>query len=484
MPISRKKACTNCRSSKSGCDRALPACHRCTQKQLRCIYDGRKRDHFSPLARPLLPRIPKSPLQGSAPIPSRNPEGDTSENPAIGDPEPSSAPLRTAFPIEWWGSDEFGNSIDSTAKADPGNSLIQLEPPIGTFACSTAGTLLSRFSLDDETPTASALDIAGLSYSTADSQLISTTQRPDSSRRLKQRYPLRDCLLGVAVLGQLCSYPKMMTEGLQLPPFIKAPCHQNEELAPGCVTTGRHQCFPKRLDACAGLVQMYYSRTDENVDAIWSMIYAEVAKLASECPLSNSEEKLEVMQCLTVFLLLQADDPQSYEANDIEYLLTVAIDTYYDLALTQEWRFELPNARPLYREWIFRETMRRLMIIYGIFDLLLEGIVGTDKTGCKGGSGLSNASLPCTRDLWEASTVRTWVACYQRYISSRQGGVMLLTRHIMELRLTDPFAIPLGDSPISEMIHWCKGMDTLGNLIWMVLPLQQYRVREDTRAIW
>ncbi|KAK7223956.1 hypothetical protein V2G26_011959 [Clonostachys chloroleuca] len=243
---------------------------------------------------------------------------------------------------------------------------------------------------------------------------------------------------------------------------------------------------------------MYSSRTDENVDAIWSMIYAEVAKLASEvrmdpeleqlttlqCPVSNAEEKLEIMQCLTIFLLLQADDPQSYEANDIDFLLTAAIDTYYDLALTQEWRFELPNVRPLYREWIFRETMRRLMIIYSIFDLLLEGIVGTDKTGCKGGSGLSNASLPCTRDLWEASTVRTWVACYQRYISSRQGGVMLLTRHIMELRLTDPFAIPLGDSPISEMVHWCKGMDTLGNLIWMVLPLQQYRIRDDTRGIW
>jgi hypothetical protein len=131
----------------------------------------------------------------------------------------------------------------------------------------------------------------------------------------------------------------MLIEGLQLPPFIKAPCHQNEELAPSCVAAGRHQCFPKRLDACAGLVQMYHSRTDENVDTIWRMIYAEVAKLASEvrmgselepltklqCPLSSSEEKLEVMQCLTIFLLLQADDPQSYEANDIDFLLTVAI---------------------------------------------------------------------------------------------------------------------------------------------------------------
>ncbi|CAG9987044.1 unnamed protein product [Clonostachys byssicola] len=491
MPISRKKACTNCRSSKAGCDRALPACHRCVEKQLRCIYDGRKRDRFSPLARPLLPRVTKSPLQGSAVTPSGNPEDDPSKNPTTDDPTAQST---AAFPIEWWGSDEFGDSIDSTAKVYAGNSVIQLEPPIGTSACGIAGALPSRFSLDERL-TAPALGIAGLNYSTPDSQLISATQRSDS-RKLRQRYPLRDCLLGVAVLGQLCSYPKMMIEGLKLPPFIKAPCHQNEELAPSCVTAGRHQCFPKRLDTCAGLVQMYYSRTDENVDVIWSMIYAEVAKLASEvrmdpeleqltnlqCPLP--EEKLEIMQCLTIFLLLQADDPQSYEANDIDFLLTVAIDTYYDLALTQEWRFELPNARPLYREWIFRETMRRLMIIYGIFDLLLEGIVGTDKTGCKGGSGLSNASLPCTRDLWEASTVRTWVACYQKYIFSRQGGVMLLTRHIMELRLTDPFAIPLGDSPISEMVHWCKGMDTLGNLIWMVLPLQQYRIRDDTRAIW
>lgn len=346
MPISRKKSCTNCRSSKAGCDRALPACHRCVEKQLRCIYDGRKRDRSSPLPRPLLPRVAKSPLQGSTATLS-----DTSENPAIGDPRPS-AQSTIAFPTEWWGSDELGNSIGSTADKGAGNSLIQLERLIETSACSIAGALPSRFSLG-ETPTASALGIPGLSYSTPDSQLISVTQRSDS-RKLRQRYPLRDCLLGVAVLGQLCSYPKMMIEGLQLPPFIKAPCHQNEELAPGCVAAGRHQCFPKRLDACAGLVQMYSSRTDENVDAIWRMIYAEVAKLASEvrmdpeleqlttlqCPVSNAEEKLEIMQCLTIFLLLQADDPQSYEANDIDFLLTAAIVCIRNILK----RFVLPPA--------------------------------------------------------------------------------------------------------------------------------------------
>ncbi|VUC20438.1 unnamed protein product [Clonostachys rosea] len=171
----------------------------------------------------------------------------------------------------------------------------------------------------------------------------------------------------------------MIIEGLKLPPFIKAPCHQNEELAPGCAAAGRHQCFPKNLDTCAGLVHMYYSRTEENVDTIWSMIYAEVAKVASECPASNAEERLEIMQCLTIFLLLQADDPQSYEANDIGFLLTVAIDTYYDLALTQEWRDELPNTRPLYREWIFRETMRRSLslMIYWFSTHILMLIVGS-----------------------------------------------------------------------------------------------------------
>ena len=124
------------------------------------------------------------------------------------------------------------------------------------------------------------------------------------------------------------------------------------------------------------------------------------------------------------------------------------------------------------------------MSIYGIIDLLLQGFTSPDRVGCTGGSGFGDAPLPCIRGIWQASTVKAWILEYDRYLSMRQDDLILLTKHLMHCQISPTFISSDGKNSMPDLVHWCKGMDPLGSLIWMVHPLQQYRMREEARHIW
>ena len=79
----------------------------------------------------------------------------------------------------------------------------------------------------------------------------------------------------------MTSYPRMLVEGETLPPFVHPPCHYGalEHMAPECGESGRHRCLPEDLSVCAGLVGMFYARTEANARFVWDSIYAEARKL-------------------------------------------------------------------------------------------------------------------------------------------------------------------------------------------------------------
>jgi hypothetical protein len=101
-------------------------------------------------------------------------------------------------------------------------------------------------------------------------------------RAFQARRVLRHSALSRIALGQLASFPKMMIQGDRLPPFIFPPCHMHEELAFDCAKSRRHRCLPKELAICAGLVEMFYSRTPQNSEFVWKTIYAEKDRLQKE----------------------------------------------------------------------------------------------------------------------------------------------------------------------------------------------------------
>jgi hypothetical protein len=106
----------------------------------------------------------------------------------------------------------------------------------------------------------------------------------------QRRNVIRHCLSSSIVLGQLTSFSKMMIQGHRLPPFLSPPCQLREEMVFDCTRSRKHQCLPKVLAICAGLVQMFYSRTPENADFVWKTIYAEKDRLHREVRVNEIQD--------------------------------------------------------------------------------------------------------------------------------------------------------------------------------------------------
>lgn len=104
----------------------------------------------------------------------------------------------------------------------------------------------------------------------------------ENNHALLKKTMFRTCTMCTILLGQVTSYPKMLIEGDALPPFIHAPCRIEDGMALECGERGSHQCLPRELAICAGLVDMYYSRTKANADFVWTSIYQERARLQQE----------------------------------------------------------------------------------------------------------------------------------------------------------------------------------------------------------
>lgn len=103
-----------------------------------------------------------------------------------------------------------------------------------------------------------------------------------SQRTLMRRGAHSRCPLTSIVLGQIMSYPKMMLNGDQLPPFVHPPCHVEEELAQDCVESGKHVCLGKDLAVCASLVRSFYERTTGSDDFWWDTSRREMERLFQE----------------------------------------------------------------------------------------------------------------------------------------------------------------------------------------------------------
>lgn len=103
-----------------------------------------------------------------------------------------------------------------------------------------------------------------------------------NNQALLKKTMFRTCIMCTILLGQVTSYPKMLIEGDALPPFIHAPCRIEDGMALECGERGSHQCLPRELAICAGLVDMFYSRTKANADFVWTSIYQERARLQRE----------------------------------------------------------------------------------------------------------------------------------------------------------------------------------------------------------
>lgn len=261
MPLSRKKSCARCRESKLRCDRSLPSCSRCARKQIKCVYDGRDSERFNPYPeRSWDSRVNND----SAPVMYDLPVNE----------------LLDTSPLSWnW---EMSNSFDvgssQLASGISDSMVFDAESLFMGGGDKGLTSLLSPETSVRDTPLDNLASQSSQAWSVNDDS-ESTLIRPTGTQPLERRHILSHCLLSVVVVGQLTSYPKMLIEGDRLPPFIKARCHSDEELAPECYQKRKHLCLPPDLAVCASMVELFYYRREPSTTHVWDLIYGEIRRL-------------------------------------------------------------------------------------------------------------------------------------------------------------------------------------------------------------
>lgn len=291
MPWSRKKSCERCRASKARCNQATPACSRCSERQLQCVYDRGDTDcvahySYSPGAASIL----ETSTEASSWARISSEFGLGSDRATVAD-EPFSLEVDGILPdfdqdlqLDWAARDDLNSGNLATTKGFglPGPESRERDGLFNDAMLPTTSTHISpEVATSWDTSLLQNLSGRPITKQTSSWMTVSI-EKPKDQRTLMRRGAHKSCPLTSMVLGQIVSYPKMMILGDQLPPFIQPPCHIDEQFAQDCAENGKHICLPKDLAACSSLVQMFYQRTAANAPFGWKLIYAEVERLRQE----------------------------------------------------------------------------------------------------------------------------------------------------------------------------------------------------------
>ncbi|KAL7962527.1 P-loop containing nucleoside triphosphate hydrolase protein [Trichoderma compactum] len=419
MPFSRQKSCTHCRQSKLRCNRAAPTCSRCAERNLACDIRDIRVPPYSDSRRSKVPRLDAVDIEAL-----EHQRGDFGVPPALFDVVSPGAAIALSdenVSANWMVTDRF----------EPGHlNPKNLESGMGDFGLDT---LEDEFDLqmmpesncseqngvetwaatyvappDNSAPTSCwnpppLLGESGSESNTASCDHTASTlavRTPSNQGSLRSRPILKGCMLTNMVLGQITGYPKMLVLGDRLPPFIHAPCYMDERLAPECGEMGKHQCLPKRLAICASLVDMFYSRTDANADFVWQTISSEGQRLHEEYKSLDSHGQLAALQAIIIYILLQAQDPETAERNGANALLLIMM----------------------------------VFALLGLVELLFEGLIPPHAAQANPPYKNFRATpLPSQRDLWEARTNRSWRRELKLYLSGRTSREVLTVGDLLEL---------------------------------------------------
>ncbi|OKL57716.1 hypothetical protein UA08_07124 [Talaromyces atroroseus] len=430
--------------------------------------------------------------------------------PQLGDPSditsmPTNPPLQTANIIP--GSSDLNWNVVVDSSAERSFSMPKLGPALDMPAMSAPWIGVQGFSeIEAETSDVAIMGIPDNHQNVSNqynldnaiavpgSDITAHVPSPTSTqllpprRTFQARRVLRHSALSRIALGQLASFPKMMIQGDRLPPFICPPCHLHEELAFDCVKSRRHCCLPKELAICAGTVEMFYSRTAQNSEFVWKTIYAEIERLQKEHESFDIYQQLAALQCLAIYVLLQAQDVETSEANEASSLLTTTINICMSVGQRNKPGTDTIHETPLWSKWVHEESVRRTITLLVIIDLMMDCLLEPERSVYHACSyNLENIPLPATRDLWEAQSNFVWRTEYERYLSRRQTKKILTIGDLLELDQAGALRDVSRDQKINvvpDILNWCDGLDSLGSLLWTVMPFQQWRSLAGMNEAW
>lgn len=127
----------------------------------------------------------------------------------------------------------------------------------------------------------------------------------------------------------------------------------------------------------------------------------------------------------------------------------------------------------------------RIVALLGLVELLFEGLIPPHAAQANPPyKKFRSTPLPSQRDLWEARTNRSWKRELKLYLSGRTSQEVLTVGDLIELDSAGCFQNTWKNqeayTKLPDAVSWCGNSDSLGMLIWMVLPFQKWR-RSDAR---
>uniref|UniRef100_A0A8H7NGW7 Uncharacterized protein n=1 Tax=Bionectria ochroleuca TaxID=29856 RepID=A0A8H7NGW7_BIOOC len=377
--------------------------------------------------------------------------------------------------------DTFALGIESHNFAEKGTISPDLIKPWGLAVDMPEGSNMyshGTWTMQEimKSPTATTQkDLAALT-STATTTATAAPGKSGSLGRPLLMNPLfRSCTMNSILLGQVTSYPKMMIEGDQLPP---SSMHR-------ATSTTTWPLAAERGAVISACPKNWPFRTKANTDFVWTLIYEEQARLQREYFKFTSTQQLAATQSALILLLLQASDPSTVEAHSSEDLLNTVVCFVEHMARTNEWATDARDAVSNRRDWVFRESIRRVLVVLHIVARLLDGFV---RGGCAHapGSSFKTIPLPSSRSLWEARTSRAWMRDYKKNVAARTTDKVLTVGDVLEsggVSRSRSGKGPTTPELLPEVMRRAGGLDTLGMLVWMVMPFEDAREVHEHEAV-
>ncbi|KAF3766647.1 hypothetical protein M406DRAFT_321284 [Cryphonectria parasitica EP155] len=316
--------------------------------------------------------------------------------------------------------------------------------------------------------------------STPESSIPATPSIPNSPtstvRSLVQRPNIQRGTQRVAslILHTLKSYPVMMLRHNALPPFVH----------PYLLSLDIESVHMEPLTNCISLVHMISSDVRGSRNLFWKNVRMECERVIADYQQLSRWGLLAAIQALSIYVLIRLNEGET-EHNNVDFLLVRAVT----LTAQQLTRSEVTchtqcascnkGLQTSWEEWIFRESRRRLAVVYRVVNMLIYFEPGAL---CNLPSGLVLAPLPARRQLWEAADGFAW-----KTESQKEPGLQIsfgLARDgelvkVDEGRLSCSDAWLSHDSGDAENLSrsianwedWCSGMDAFGGLVMLAASL-------------
>ncbi|KAH8595615.1 hypothetical protein B0O99DRAFT_622280 [Bisporella sp. PMI_857] len=456
MPVPRKRSCAQCRSAKTRCSLSAPKCSRCLSRRLSCDYrDTLPRAVSSagledtwqdalpaPLAQETAPSISERDIPNPLAI------SDVADNMLWDDLNSMLQPINA----DSWLENPFSNlTTSNTLQEEPVQQksfsyllTAPLEEPIRTFLIKLSQQLYSR----DVLLLRPCLELVPPRFN----DLLSP----------KSINVLGKSLISSYILNKFSSYTTMLAT-MALPPVIhkfgSAPDLSSQHL-----TCDFELLEP--LANCKAFIPMFRSKTPGSAKFLNRILVNEVQRLHIEFHKYDERTRLAAIQSLAIYIILFAEEERNHRCLAMSVVLVLAIEDLGVSWVKQLLQRDIILNDSSWYNWIICESSRRTMILLSLLHSLLSMDIGVPKPNiCV---SFKDMHLPCSKELWEASTKTEWEGRYGKYLSSRKASEPLKIRDLIAAHSAEN-ASPVDQGRADDLHDWTLGLDDFGDLVMLVV---------------